>query len=59
MLEAGENLFDLLVISDCFAGTGSGSFSHSAARTIGKTGRLYSYEFHEDRFKQARYVYCS
>ncbi|ODV84570.1 hypothetical protein CANARDRAFT_208289 [[Candida] arabinofermentans NRRL YB-2248] len=36
------------------AGTGSGSFSHSFARTIGEEGKLFSYEFHEPRFKQAK-----
>ncbi|KAI0087721.1 tRNA methyltransferase complex GCD14 subunit-domain-containing protein [Irpex rosettiformis] len=36
------------------AGTGSGSFSHSTARTIGETGHLWSYEFHEARANKAR-----
>ncbi|KAG8758866.1 tRNA (adenine-N(1)-)-methyltransferase catalytic subunit trm61 [Serendipita sp. 396] len=36
------------------AGTGSGSFSHSVARTIGPSGRLYSFEFHEERATKAR-----
>ncbi|KAL4073304.1 tRNA methyltransferase complex GCD14 subunit-domain-containing protein [Scleroderma yunnanense] len=36
------------------AGTGSGSFSHSIARTIGASGHLYSYEFHEARAEKAR-----
>ncbi|KAI5119045.1 hypothetical protein M0805_005911 [Coniferiporia weirii] len=36
------------------AGTGSGSFSHSVARTIGSRGHLYSYEFHEARANKAR-----
>ncbi|KIM54815.1 hypothetical protein SCLCIDRAFT_1221628 [Scleroderma citrinum Foug A] len=36
------------------AGTGSGSFSHSVARTVGPSGRLYSYEFHEGRAEKAR-----
>ncbi|KAN0074607.1 tRNA methyltransferase complex GCD14 subunit domain containing protein [Tylopilus felleus] len=36
------------------AGTGSGSFSHSVARTIGTSGHLYSYEFHEARADKAR-----
>ncbi|KAF9013152.1 1-methyladenosine methyltransferase catalytic subunit Gcd14 [Cyathus striatus] len=34
--------------------TGSGSFSHSVARTIGSSGHLYSYEFHEARANKAR-----
>ncbi|KAH9936110.1 tRNA methyltransferase complex GCD14 subunit-domain-containing protein [Fomitopsis serialis] len=36
------------------AGTGSGSFTHSVARTIGSTGHLWSYEFHEARASKAR-----
>ncbi|KAG6840877.1 hypothetical protein C0991_003470 [Blastosporella zonata] len=36
------------------AGTGSGSFSHSVARTVGATGHLWSYEFHEARASKAR-----
>lgn len=35
-------------------GTGSASFSHSVARTLGPTGRLFSFEFHEARFRAAR-----
>jgi len=38
-------------------GTGSGSFSHSIARTIGSSGRLWTYEFHEGRATKARYLY--
>ncbi|KAG6860787.1 hypothetical protein C0995_007593 [Termitomyces sp. Mi166 len=36
------------------AGTGSGSFSHSVARTVGSNGHLWSYEFHETRATKAR-----
>ncbi|KAF9465270.1 tRNA methyltransferase complex GCD14 subunit-domain-containing protein [Collybia nuda] len=36
------------------AGTGSGSFSHSVARTVGPAGHLYSYEFHEVRASKAK-----
>ncbi|KAI0700352.1 tRNA methyltransferase complex GCD14 subunit-domain-containing protein [Cerioporus squamosus] len=36
------------------AGTGSGSFSHSVARTVGPTGHLWSYEFHEARASKAK-----
>ncbi|GAA6009435.1 tRNA 1-methyladenosine methyltransferase subunit GCD14 [Rhodotorula paludigena] len=36
------------------AGTGSGSFSHSLARTVGKEGRVHSFEYHEERFGKAR-----
>lgn len=35
-------------------GTGSGSFTHSVARTIGPSGTLHSYEFHEERASKAR-----
>ncbi|OAV99969.1 hypothetical protein PTTG_11829, partial [Puccinia triticina 1-1 BBBD Race 1] len=35
------------------AGTGSGSFSHSIARTIGPGGKLFSFEFHEERHAKA------
>ncbi|KAI8972679.1 1-methyladenosine methyltransferase catalytic subunit Gcd14 [Pilobolus umbonatus] len=31
------------------SGTGSGSFSHSIARTVAPTGILYSFEYHADR----------
>lgn len=34
-------------------GTGSGSFSHSIARTIRPAGRLHSFEYHSDRAQQA------
>ncbi|KAI0322386.1 tRNA methyltransferase complex GCD14 subunit-domain-containing protein [Amylostereum chailletii] len=36
------------------AGTGSGSFTHSIARTVGRTGKVFSYEFHEARAAKAR-----
>lgn len=36
------------------AGTGSASFSHSVARTVGPKGRLFSYEFHEPRYIKAQ-----
>lgn len=36
------------------AGTGSGSFTHSFARTVGKTGTVFSYEFHEPRYVEAK-----
>ena len=47
----------LLTVASFPAGTGSGSFSHSVARTIGTSGHLYSYEFHGARADKARYVF--
>lgn len=38
-----------------FIGTGSGSLSHSIARTIGPSGILYTFEFHAERAVIARY----
>lgn len=48
-----------VLIRCMYSGTGSGSFSHSIARTIGPSGRLYSYEFHEARASKARSVLLS
>ncbi|KAI0042402.1 tRNA methyltransferase complex subunit Cpd1 [Auriscalpium vulgare] len=39
------------------AGTGSGSFTHSVARTVGSAGKVHSYEFHEARASKARYKF--
>ncbi|CDK27802.1 unnamed protein product [Kuraishia capsulata CBS 1993] len=36
------------------AGTGSGSFSHALARTVNETGKLFTYEFHESRYLEAK-----
>lgn len=36
------------------AGTGSGSFSHSLARTVHPKGQLFTYEFHRPRFEEAK-----
>ncbi|KAF5380707.1 hypothetical protein D9757_007019 [Collybiopsis confluens] len=48
----------LLAVSEAsqptLTGTGSGSFSHSVIRTIGSSGHLWSYEFHETRANKAR-----
>ncbi|KAJ4482414.1 tRNA methyltransferase complex subunit Cpd1 [Lentinula aciculospora] len=39
------------------SGTGSGSFSHSVMRTVGPSGHLWSYEFHETRANKARFEF--
>lgn len=36
------------------AGTGSASFSHALARTVSSDGRLFTYEFHEQRYTEAK-----
>ncbi|CDR42295.1 CYFA0S09e00386g1_1 [Cyberlindnera fabianii] len=36
------------------AGTGSASFSHSLARTVSSDGHLFTYEFHEPRYQEAK-----
>jgi tRNA (adenine57-N1/adenine58-N1)-methyltransferase len=36
------------------AGTGSASFTHSFARTLGHQGKLFTYEFHEPRYLEAK-----
>lgn len=36
------------------AGTGSGSFSHAAVRTVAPRGHLFTYEFHAERERTAR-----
>ena len=36
------------------AGTGSGSLSHSFARSVAPNGRLYTFDFHQGRAAQAR-----
>ncbi|KAJ3218095.1 tRNA (adenine(58)-N(1))-methyltransferase catalytic subunit trmt61a [Dinochytrium kinnereticum] len=36
------------------SGTGSGSFSHSLARTISPNGKLHTFEFHEQRATTAK-----
>ncbi|CAH6719536.1 tRNA (adenine(58)-N(1))-methyltransferase catalytic subunit Trm61p [[Candida] jaroonii] len=36
------------------AGTGSGSFTHSFSRSVGLKGRVFTYEFHEPRYLEAK-----
>ena len=36
------------------AGTGSGSMSHSLARTVGPKGKVHSCEYHKTRFEKAK-----
>jgi tRNA (adenine57-N1/adenine58-N1)-methyltransferase len=36
------------------AGTGSGSFTHSITRSAGRKGRIFTYEFHEPRYLEAK-----
>lgn len=36
------------------AGTGSGSFTHSFARNVGFDGKVFTYEFHEPRYLEAK-----
>lgn len=36
------------------SGTGSGSFTHMISRTVGSKGKVFTFEFHEPRFHQAK-----
>lgn len=36
------------------AGTGSGSFTHAFARSVGTKGTVFTYEFHEERYLKAK-----
>ncbi|EGW33820.1 adenine-N(1)--methyltransferase catalytic subunit TRM61 [Spathaspora passalidarum NRRL Y-27907] len=36
------------------AGTGSASFTHSFARSVGDKGKVFTYEFHEVRYNEAK-----
>lgn len=40
------------------AGTGSGSMTHSLARSVGPRGKVVSFEYHRVRYEKARYVSC-
>lgn len=41
------------------AGTGSGSLSHSFARSVAPNGRLYTFDFHKGRAQEARQEFAS
>ncbi|PRT55194.1 tRNA (adenine(58)-N(1))-methyltransferase catalytic subunit TRM61 [Wickerhamiella sorbophila] len=36
------------------AGTGSGALTHALARTVSKSGKIFTFEYHESRCEQAR-----
>jgi tRNA (adenine57-N1/adenine58-N1)-methyltransferase len=36
------------------SGTGSGSFTHALSRTVSATGRVFTFEFHQLRYEEAR-----
>ncbi|KAL3318082.1 tRNA (adenine(58)-N(1))-methyltransferase catalytic subunit trmt61a [Cichlidogyrus casuarinus] len=50
-LRPGKRVFE--------AGIGSGSLSHYLARAVWPTGKLYSFDFHEQRAQQARAEFLS
>ena len=57
VVEAGQFALGSDFHSDLpFSGTGSASFTHSIARTVGATGHVFSYEFHEARATKAACV---
>lgn len=37
------------------SGTGSGSFTHNLAKTVFPSGRIYTFDFHEQRAALVRY----
>ncbi|KAK4056347.1 hypothetical protein OIO90_002490 [Microbotryomycetes sp. JL221] len=41
------------------AGTGSGSFTHAIARSVGSKGTVHSFEYHEQRFHKAKQEFTS
>jgi len=43
----------------CEAGTGSGSLSHCIARTIAPNGRLFTFDFHQERVSIANEEFAS
>jgi len=50
VVESGTHSVFLLIP----AGTGSGSFTHSLARTVAPNGKILTFEYHEDRAEKAR-----
>jgi tRNA (adenine57-N1/adenine58-N1)-methyltransferase len=36
------------------AGTGSGSMTHALSRTVGPSGKVYSFEYHAPRYEKAK-----
>eukprot|EP01086_Lenisia_limosa_P014182 TRINITY_DN44271_c0_g1_i1.p1 TRINITY_DN44271_c0_g1~~TRINITY_DN44271_c0_g1_i1.p1 ORF type:complete len:193 (+),score=24.44 TRINITY_DN44271_c0_g1_i1:21-599(+) len=48
-LRAGETVFE--------SGTGTGSLTTSLARTVGATGKVYTFEFHPERARLAKIAF--
>lgn len=55
VIECGKFLMRVFLLHALLTkGTGSGSFSHSIARTIKPGGQLYTFEYHEERAMKAK-----